>query len=87
MVRRLLFLLLVSVLLFRINQLALSDYFLEFAFCTLLLSAMQLLIFRLEPRRQSGIWGDQALEWAQLNPFGGLKWTRTIDLTLIRRVL
>ena len=52
---------------------------------------MQLLIFVL-------LSTDKFFEWAQstvyhfsrtrpFRDFGGLKWTRTIDLTLIRRVL
>ena len=44
---------------------------------------MQLLIFRF-PQQQLGFWAFVA---TPLIPFGGLKWTRTIDLTLIRRVL
>ena len=50
---------------------------------------MQLSIFRLPKTTVSGLGFVVVtiLTRFSLSRFGGLKWTRTIDLTLIRRVL
>ena len=47
---------------------------------------MQLSIFRLFHNNSCGFFFGLSMS-VIANPFGGLKWTRTIDLTLIRRVL
>ena len=49
-----------------------------------ILFAMQLLIFFFSPRNSEAFAHNEP---PHMNGFGGLKWTRTIDLTLIRRVL